>query len=251
MSTNMQNTATATSSCLYTTNGIVDPIINVAEDREASFQLLVNTRSSYKEMRQERDLSVHTATWHPWSSTRAKYATIAANLDLHMAQMRATCLDSVNRIEQCDEIMHSWDRNMEEIDSCMDHLAAEELKNKEERAHDFYEESYYESEFSGGDVTVSPTSFSTVHADPCDEVMRMTIGLKGANFSAITAASNVSIIWHEKDNGIIYIRSHDDQARAHAIRLICEAMKYNREIINARRSGIPFASDRVRVRKQQ
>lgn len=225
--------------------GHSDPIMLVASDREASFQLLVNTRSYYKEVRQERDLSKHTARWHPQHSTRVKYASIADGLDRHMAHMRATCLDSVNRIEYCDDILDMWDRDLVQIDSCMDCLAEEELLNDEERAHNFYEELYYESEFSGEDVTVCPDKFSMVRADPSDEVMRMTVGYEGANFSVITSASNTQVIWHEKSRGIIYVRSRDEKARSHAIRLLCDLMKKNRDIINARRAGIPFPSDYV------
>lgn len=236
----MQSITTVPGSHVYS-----DPIMLVASDREASFRLLLNTRSDYKEVRQERDLSSHTAKWHPKHSTRAKHANIADDLDLRMARMRATCLDSVNRIEYCDDLLDMWDRDLREIDSCMDYLAEEELASEEERVHNYYEESYYESEFSGEDVTVCPDSFSTVRADPCDEVMCMTVGYKGANFTAITSASNVSVIWHEKSSGLIYVRSRNAKARTHAILLLCDSMRSNREIINARRVGTPLPSDRI------
>tara|TARA_B100000787_G_C16168735_1_gene285272 strand:- start:435 stop:1163 length:729 start_codon:yes stop_codon:yes gene_type:complete len=216
----------------------IDMIVVMVHSRDIALEDLTETETRFDKVCLARDWAAHTAKWHPHGHKRTLYSALTAEHVEEMKHLQETWVSTNERIEHCNQILSTWDRDLSEIDSHMDHLAAEEIAAEEDTTeaceHDFYEDAYYVSEFAGRDVTVSPEQFTMVLADPCNEVMCMTVGFKGSNFSAITRASNVSIIWHERSSGIIYIRSHEANARRHAARLICKMMKKNRAIVDAR-----------------
>lgn len=218
------------------THGTVDMIVITVHARDKALQDLDEIQNQYACLQHACGWSEHTAKWHPHMHKRKMYKGIAEEQNEKMRRLQDKWVSTNAWMEHCDQLLNVWDMELSEIDSCIANLAAHEIsmEDVEECAHSFYEDAYHASEFDGRDVTVNPEQFTMVLADPCEEVMCMTIGHKGENFSKITALSNVVIIWHERSCGIIFIRSHEKEARAHATWLIRDAMKKNRSIVEAR-----------------